>query len=150
MLPANYGGVIYPDTAQREDDWSRRSNLVASSRCQNGRRNRTLNAWEVEEMAILEISVVPLGTSETSLSAFVADCLRVLEEEKVTYELSAMGTNIEGNLKDLMRIALKMHEVPFKKGARRVLTTLKIDDRRDKKGSLKAKKEAVRQKLRKP
>jgi len=104
----------------------------------------------VEEMAILEISVVPLGTSETSLSAFVADCLRVLEEEKVTYELSAMGTNIEGNLKDLMRIALKMHEVPFKKGARRVLTTLKIDDRRDKKGSLKAKKEAVRQKLRKP
>ncbi len=101
-------------------------------------------------MAILEISVVPLGTSDTSLSDFVADCLRVLREERVTYELSAMGTNIEGNLKDLIRIALKMHEVPFKRGARRVLTTLKIDDRRDKQGTLKAKKEAVQKKLRKP
>ena len=53
-------------------------------------------------MAILEISVVPLGTSGTSLSSYVADCLRILREEKVKYELSAMGTNIEGNLKDLM------------------------------------------------
>lgn len=101
-------------------------------------------------MAILEISVVPLGTQETSLSAYVAECLRVLQEEKVPYELSAMGTNIEGDLKDLMRIAIKMHEVPFKKGARRVLTTLKIDDRRDKKGTLKAKKQAVQSKLGKP
>jgi uncharacterized protein (TIGR00106 family) len=79
----------------------------------------------------------------------VADCLRVLKEEKAHYELSAMGTNVEGNLKNLMRIALKMHEVPFKKGAPRVLTTLKIDDRRDKKGTLSAKKNAVRSKLRK-
>lgn len=101
-------------------------------------------------MAILEISVVPLGTRDTSLSAFVAGCLRVLREEKVTYELSAMGTNIEGDLKDLMRIALKMHETPFKMGAKRVLTTLKIDDRRDKKGTLSGKKEAVQRKLRKP
>ena len=99
-------------------------------------------------MAILEISVVPIGTSETSVSSYVADCVRILKEEKVKYELSAMGTNIEGNLKDLMRIALRMHEVPFKRGALRVLTTLKIDDRRDKKGTLSGKREAVRRKLR--
>jgi uncharacterized protein YqgV (UPF0045/DUF77 family) len=40
-----------------------------------------------------------------------------------------------------------MHEVPFKKGAPRVLTTLKIDDRRDKKATLEAKKRAVENKL---
>ena len=100
-------------------------------------------------MAILEISVVPIGIKGSSLSPYVADCLRVLKEEKVRYELSAMGTNIEGNLKDLLRIALKMHEVPFKKGAPRVVTTLKIDDRRDKKGTLSGKKKAVQSKLRK-
>jgi uncharacterized protein (TIGR00106 family) len=98
-------------------------------------------------MAILEISVVPIGTGDTSLSAYVADCLRVLKKEKVRYELSPMGTNIEGNLQDLIRIALKMHQVPFKKGARRVVTTLKIDDRRDKKGTLEGKKKAVQSKL---
>jgi uncharacterized protein (TIGR00106 family) len=98
-------------------------------------------------MAILEISVVPIGTGDTSLSAYVADCLRILKKEKVRYELSSMGTSIEGNLKDLIRVALKMHQVPFEKGARRVVTTLKIDDRRDKKGTLEGKKKAVRNKL---
>jgi uncharacterized protein (TIGR00106 family) len=58
-----------------------------------------------------------------------------------------MGTNIEGNLKDLIRVALKMHQAPFRKGALRVVTTLKIDDRRDKKGTLSGKKRAVQEKL---
>ncbi len=98
-------------------------------------------------MAILEISIVPIGTGDTSLSAYVADCLRVLKKEKVRYELSPMGTSIEGDLKDLIRIALKMHQVPFHKGARRVATTIKIDDRRDKKGTLEGKKKAVKNKL---
>jgi len=99
-------------------------------------------------MAILEISIVPIGIPGTSLSAYVADCLQVLKQERVTFELSAMGTNIEGNPRDLMRIAMKMHEVPFKKGAPRVLTTMRLDDRRDKKGTLEGKKKAVRRKLR--
>ena len=98
-------------------------------------------------MAILAISVVPIGTKDTSLSSYVADCIRTLKEGKLHYELTSMGTNIEGDLKDLMKMALKMHETPFKKGARRVLTTLKIDDRRDKKGTLEGKKKAVVKKL---
>jgi len=98
-------------------------------------------------MAILEISVVPIGTKDPSLSYFVADCIRILKGEKVDYELTAMGTNIEGNLKDLIRVALKMHEVPFQKGVSRVVTTLKIDDRRDKKGTISGKKKAVQEKL---
>jgi len=99
-------------------------------------------------MAILEISVVPIGTGETSLSAYVADCLRLLKKGKVRYELSSMGTNIEGDLKDLFKIATAMHQVPFRKGAKRVVTTMKIDDRRDKKGTLEGKKNAVKNKLR--
>jgi uncharacterized protein (TIGR00106 family) len=99
-------------------------------------------------MAILEISVVPIGTGGSSLSSYVADCIRILKKERVRYELTAMGTNIEGDLKRLMALALRMHEVPFKKGALRVVTTLKIDDRRDRKGTLAGKKKAVQQKLR--
>jgi uncharacterized protein (TIGR00106 family) len=98
-------------------------------------------------MAILEISVVPIGIKGPSLSSYVADCIQVLKKEKIRYELTAMGTNIEGNLKDLIKVALKMHQVPFKKGAPRVLTTLKIDDRRDKEVTLSGKKRAVQSKL---
>jgi len=98
-------------------------------------------------MAILEISVVPIGTKETSLSSYVAECLKILKKEKIRYELSSMGTNMEGDLRKLIEVALKMHQVPFEKGALRVLTTLKIDDRRDKKGTLSGKKRAVQKKL---
>lgn len=98
-------------------------------------------------MAILEIGVVPIGTKDTSLSSYVADCIRILKKEKVRYELTSMGTNIEGDLNDLIKVALKMHQAPFKKGASRVLTTLKIDDRRDKVGTLSGKKRAVQKKL---
>ncbi len=98
-------------------------------------------------MAVLEISVVPIGTASTSLSSYVADCVRLLKGKKIKYELTSMGTNMEGDLGKLIRIAMEMHEVPFKKGVHRVLTTIKIDDRRDKKGTLTGKKQSVHLKL---
>ena len=98
-------------------------------------------------MAVMEISVVPLGTKDPSVSSYVADCIRVLKRENVVYELTAMGTNVEGDLKSLINVALKMHRVPFKMGAKRVVTTIKIDDRRDKKITLSGKRKAVERKL---
>ena len=97
-------------------------------------------------MAVMEVSVIPIGIG-SSVSSYVADCIRVLKKERVSYELTAMGTNVEGDLKDLVRVALKMHQVPFSRGAQRVVTTIKIDDRRDKKISIAGKKKAVQRKL---
>jgi len=97
-------------------------------------------------MAVMEVSVIPIGIG-SSVSSYVADCIRVLKKERVIYELTAMGTNVEGDLKDLVRVALKMHQVPFSRGAQRVVTTIKIDDRRDKKISIAGKKKAVQNKL---
>ncbi len=105
---------------------------------------------EVHTMAILDVSIVPIGTPGTSLSAYVADCVRVLEKEKkIKHELTSMGSNLEGDLKELIRVVMKMHETPFKKGVKRVLTTIRIDDRRDKKGTMEGKKKAVQVKLKK-
>ena len=97
-------------------------------------------------MAVMEISIVHIGTGP-SISSYVADCVRVLKKEKMHFELTAMGTNVEGSLKNLIAVALKMHQVPFKKGAQRVVTTIKIDDRRDKKITISGKKKAVQAKL---
>lgn len=98
-------------------------------------------------MAVMEISIIPVGTSCTSVSSFVADCVRVLEEEGLKYEVTPMGTQVEGDLEALFDVARKMHEVPFRKGALRVVTSLKIDDRRDKPLSLEGKRTAVLEKL---
>jgi len=94
-------------------------------------------------MAIAELSIVPVGTKSTSLSTYIAACLKVLQESGLTHAVHGMGTIIEGDLKELFEIVLKMHEVPFEAGALRVVTTIKIDDRRDKEMSAKDKVKAV-------
>lgn len=104
---------------------------------------------EVEEgrMAVMEISVVPVGTGSPSLSPWVADCIEVLQEQGVKYEVTPMGTQVEGPLDLLMEIARRMHEVPFRKGALRVVTIIKIDDRRDKELTLEGKRKVVLEKV---
>jgi uncharacterized protein (TIGR00106 family) len=98
-------------------------------------------------VAIAEVSIVPIGTRSTSVSSYVASCLKVLQESGLTFELHGMGTIVEGDLKALFEVVLKMHEVPFDAGALRVVTTVKVDDRRDKGASAKGKVEAVRRHL---
>ncbi len=97
-------------------------------------------------MAIVEVSVVPLGLSTTSLSGQVASVLQPLKDSGLRYTVTAMGTIIEGDLEEVMRCLLRMHEVPFVTGARRVYTTIKIDDRRDKKASMEDKLRSVQEK----
>ena len=94
-------------------------------------------------MALLEISVVPLGTSTPSIGDYVADVIRTCKRSKVKYRLTDMGTIVEGRPGDLFKLAQKLHETPFKKGAKRVMTTLSIDDRRDKKVRLDGKVSSV-------
>lgn len=98
-------------------------------------------------MAIVEISIVPIGTATTSVSSYVADAVKLLRESGLHFELSAMGTIIEGPLADVMAVVQKMHESPFSRGAGRVYTVVKIDDRRDTGTGMARKVQSVRQKL---
>ena len=102
-------------------------------------------------MAIVQVTVTPLGTGSTSLSEYVVGVQRVLAEAgpSVRYELTAMSTIIEGELDDILQVVRQMHEAPFAQGALRVSTTLTIDDRRDKKGSIQQKLASVEEKLKK-
>ena len=95
-------------------------------------------------MAIAEISIVPLGTGSTSVSRYVAECLKVLEASGLSYEIHGMGTIVEGDLEALLPVLRQMHEVPFGEGARRVVTTIRVDDRRDKVCSAKGKVASVK------
>jgi uncharacterized protein (TIGR00106 family) len=99
-------------------------------------------------MAIAEISIIPLGTKTPSVSQYVARAVRVLEREKdIKYEITAMGTIIEGDLNRILAVAKKMHEGTFGEGVARVLTTVKIDDRRDKSQGTKEKVDSLKKKL---
>ena len=99
-------------------------------------------------MAIAEISIVPLGTKTPSVSRYVARAIKVLEKQKeVKYEITAMGTIIEGDLDRILAVVRKMHEETFLEDVARVVTTVKIDDRRDKTQSMKGKVDSIKKKL---
>jgi len=99
-------------------------------------------------MAIAEVSIIPLGTKTPSVSKYIACACRVLQDEKnIKYELTSMGTIIEGDLGDVLRVVRNMHEAIFSEGIMRVVTTVEIDDRRDKALSMKGKVESVQKKL---
>ncbi|HBI24255.1 MAG: hypothetical protein A2Y48_05240 [Nitrospirae bacterium RIFCSPLOW2_12_42_9] len=100
-------------------------------------------------MALLEISVVPLGTPTTSIGDYIADVVVVCKRSKVRYKLTDMGTIVEGKAGDLFKLAQKLHETPFKKGIKRVVTSLSIDDRRDKKVKLEDKVNSVMARIKK-
>jgi len=98
-------------------------------------------------VAIVHVTIAPLGTGNTSISKYVAECHKILLKEDIKHQLTPMGTIIEGDLEKIMSVIMKMHEVPFINGAQRVSTSIKIDDRRDKVGTMEGKIKSVREKL---
>ncbi len=99
-------------------------------------------------MAVAEISIIPIGTGSPSVSEHVVRAVRVLRREKsLKYEITSMGTIIEGDPEAILRVSGKMHQAVLDGGAQRVVTTIKIDDRRDKHLTMSGKVESVRKKL---
>ncbi|MDH5363983.1 MAG: MTH1187 family thiamine-binding protein, partial [Dehalococcoidia bacterium] len=69
------------------------------------------------------------------------------QEKELKYEITSMGTIVEGDLDKILMVAKKMHEEVFAEGVARVVTTIKIDDRRDKALSMKGKVDSLRREL---
>lgn len=100
-------------------------------------------------MAVVFVSITPLGTGTPSVSRFVAGVEQILRGTTLTHQLTAMGTIIEGELDEILAVIRKMHEQPFSQGAVRVSTFIKIDDRRDRpEHSIAGKMRSVEEKLR--
>ena len=100
-------------------------------------------------MAIVDVTVIPVGTGTPGVSEYVAEIHKVLKqyEGSIKYQLTPMSTLIEGDLTLLLKIVQEIHEVPFQKGLQRVCTNIRIDDRRDKENTMERKLESVKSKL---
>ena len=99
-------------------------------------------------MAIMEISIFPIGTGSTSISDHVTEAIRVIQKEKrLKYRLTSMGTMVESDLDRLLSLARKMHRTVLKGQVKRIITSITIDERRDRELTIDGKIESVRQKL---
>ena len=90
-------------------------------------------------MAIVAVSVAPLGEG-VSVGDHVGAALRVLQaQDEVRYELGSMFTTLEGDLPVIFQLILRMQEAVFEHGAARVSTVIKVDERRDREAHMEDK-----------
>jgi len=95
-------------------------------------------------MIISQLSIAPIGES-VSLSKYVKIVLKVLEKNNIKFKTNDMATVIETkDLETLFCVVEEAHKAVIKAGAKRVITELKIDDRRDKNVTMGYKVKAVR------
>ncbi len=78
----------------------------------------------------MEIAVYPLGTDNSSITKDVSKVFKVLDNCDLTYQITTMGTIIEGTLDELFALARELHEAVFSDSVKRVITTIKLDDKR--------------------
>ncbi len=83
---------------------------------------------------LAELEIIPIGTSSSSLSILLADVVRQIDESGLDYRVGPMGTVIEGEWDRVRQLARQCHEAMLKTSSR-VITTIRIDDRKDKPGT---------------
>jgi uncharacterized protein (TIGR00106 family) len=94
---------------------------------------------------IVQFSIFPVDKGE-SLSEYVADSIRIIEQSGLPYTIGPMGTSIEGQWDDIMAVITRCFNELSKKSSR-VYLTMNADWRKDKDNRLTAKVDSVRKKL---
>ena len=98
-------------------------------------------------MTVCEFSVVPLGKGvEDSLSGYVARCLKIVRDSGLAYQLTPMGTVLEGEWDEVFAVIKRCRD-DLRRDFPRVLVTIRVDDREAPPGRLKAKVQSVERKL---
>ncbi|MFH1116647.1 MAG: MTH1187 family thiamine-binding protein [Pseudomonadota bacterium] len=95
---------------------------------------------------LAELSVFPLDKGAEGLSRYVAGSIKIIEDSGLDYEMHALGTLIEGPTDKVFEVIRKCHE-NMAAQSDRVVTYVKIDDRKGREGAIKKKVESVREKL---
>ena len=88
--------------------------------------------------ATAELQVVPVG-SGVSVRNEVARVVDLLKERKFVMETHASGTDIEGEMEDILATVAQIHETLHREGCVRLISNLKLETRTDKEPTLAGK-----------
>jgi uncharacterized protein (TIGR00106 family) len=92
--------------------------------------------------------VIPLGRGR-SISADIADIVKIIDAIGLDYRLTAAGTILEGTWDQVMGVAKKCH-TEMRKKTERVVTAMKVDDYAERTGRLTSAIKSVEEKVGKP
>jgi uncharacterized protein (TIGR00106 family) len=89
--------------------------------------------------ATAELQVIPLGQG-VSVREEIRRVVELLQEYAFILETHASGTNIEGELSDILAAVQHVHEVLHAEGSSRLVSLLKLETRTDKTPTLAGKR----------
>ncbi|MGC8606005.1 MAG: MTH1187 family thiamine-binding protein [Vulcanisaeta sp.] len=82
---------------------------------------------------IVEIAVDPIGTSSTSVGDYIRIAIDIIKKSGYKYEVGPMSTSVElPSIEALGKLLQDIHDALYRAGIKRIVTTVRIDDRRDK------------------
>lgn len=96
-------------------------------------------------MTVAEFSITPIGKG-ASVGTYVARCLEIVDRSGMPYRLNAMGTIVEGEFDDILKLVARCHKA-VAEDCERVSTSIKIDDRKGVTAQLEGKVKAVERHL---
>ena len=94
---------------------------------------------------LAQFSVFPIGKGE-SLRKYIAEALDEVDKSGLDYRLTAMGTVVEGDWDDVMKLMKKIRD-KLLKVSERIYMSITVDDRKDKRRRIEAKVRAVEEAL---
>ena len=96
-------------------------------------------------MILLEFSMSPLGKGE-SVSEYVARSLDIIDASGLPYQLTPMGTILEGEWEEVMVVVQQCYE-RMRADCPRITCSIKIDAREGKSGRLDSKIASLERRL---
>jgi len=89
--------------------------------------------------ATAELQVVPIG-SGVSVRQEIGRVVEMLQDHNFLIETHASGTNIEGDLVEILAVVGQIHETLHTEGTVRLVSYLKLETRTDKTPTLAGKR----------
>jgi uncharacterized protein (TIGR00106 family) len=96
---------------------------------------------------LVEFSIVPVGKG-ASVGNDIAKVIKIVENSGLPYKLNPMGTVVEGKWDELMALVKRCHRTVLREGER-VVTTIKIDDRKGRSNMIEKKMLSLEKRLKK-
>ncbi len=94
---------------------------------------------------LAEFSIVPVGLG-SSIGDQLAEVLKVVDASGLPYKINPMGTVVEGEWDEVMKLIKKCHATVMKSGERAV-TTISIDDRKGKPNRIEEKVKSIERRI---
>jgi len=94
---------------------------------------------------LVQLSIIPIGVG-SSIGEQLAEVLKIVDASGLPYKVNPMGTVIEGEWDEVMKLIKKCHTTVMERGER-AITTITIDDRKGKPNRIEEKVKSIEKKI---